>query len=137
MGNDVLQETEIFGIILPIVKHFYKITHPKEIFKYKPLQQKDILKLYGYRFQYKINRNNIYNGLELIKKAERPIFSIGVGTITSNAYKGLLNLTKLFSIPVTTALTEKGSCNEKEFLSFGILRMHMFMIILLSANMIY
>ena len=45
MGNDVLQETEIFGIIFPIVKHFYKITHPKGIFKYKPLQQKDILKL--------------------------------------------------------------------------------------------
>jgi len=156
MGTDAFQETDIFGITLPIVKHSYKITNPKEIcniiseafyiaqngrpgpvlvdipkdvgakeiLKYRPVQQKEILKLQGYRFQYKVNKESINEALELIRKSERPILYVGGGTILSYAYKELFELAKVFSIPVTTTLMGKGAFDEKEILSIGMLGMH-------------
>lgn len=156
MGTDAFQETDIFGITLPIVKHSYKITNPKEIcniiseafyiaqngrpgpvlidipkdvgakeiLKYRPVQQKEILKLQGYRFQYKVNKKSINEALKLIRKAERPILYVGGGTILSYAYKELFELAKVFSIPVTTTLMGKGAFDEKEILSIGMLGMH-------------
>lgn len=156
IGTDAFQETDIFGITLPIVKHSYKIKNPKdickivseafyiaqngrpgpiiidipkdigaqEILKYKPVQQKEILKLQGYRFQYKINRQSIIDALSLIRKAERPIFYVGGGTIISNSYKELFELAKIFLIPVTTTLMGKGVFDERDVLSIGMLGMH-------------
>jgi len=85
IGTDAFQETDIFGITLPIVKHSYVIRDPKqmnrivseafyiaqngrpgpvlidipkdvgleEFTNYLPVQQKEILKTKGYRFQFK------------------------------------------------------------------------------------
>jgi acetolactate synthase-1/2/3 large subunit len=156
IGTDAFQETDIFGITLPIVKHSYKIIHPKdicktiseafyisqngrpgpiiidipkdigtqEIIKYKPFQQKEILKLQGYRFKYKINRQSILEALSLIREAERPILYVGGGVITSNSYKELFELAKIFLIPVTTTLMGKGAFDERDVLSIGMLGMH-------------
>lgn len=156
IGTDAFQETDIFGITLPIVKHSYKITNPKdickviseafyiaqngrpgpviidipkdigaqEIIKYRPVQQKEILKLQGYRFQYKINRQSIIDALSLIRKAERPILYVGGGAIISNAYQELFELAKIFLIPVTTTLMGKGIFDERDILSIGMLGMH-------------
>nr|YP_010241954.1 acetohydroxyacid synthetase large subunit [Coscinodiscus wailesii]QTI82869.1 acetohydroxyacid synthetase large subunit [Coscinodiscus wailesii] len=156
IGTDAFQETDIFGITLPIVKHSYKIINPKdickviseafyiaqngrpgpividipkdigaqEIFRYRPVQQKEILKLQGYRFHYKINRQSIIDALSLIRKAERPILYVGGGTIISNTYKELFELAKIFLIPVTTTLMGKGVFDERDILSIGMLGMH-------------
>ena len=156
IGTDAFQETDIFGITLPIVKHSYKITNPKdickviseafyiaqngrpgpiiidipkdigaqEIFRYRPVQQKEILKLHGYRFHYKINRQSIIDALSLIRKAERPILYVGGGVIISNTYKELTELAKIFLIPVTTTLMGKGVFDERDILSIGMLGMH-------------
>lgn len=156
IGTDAFQETDIFGITLPIVKHSYKINNPhdicnviseafyiaqngrpgpilidipkdigaKEIVNYRPIQQKEIFKLQGYRFQYKIDKESISDAIELIRKSERPILYIGGGAIISNAYLELFELAKVFSIPVTTTLMGKGAYNEKEILSTGMLGMH-------------
>jgi len=156
IGTDAFQETDIFGITLPIVKHSYKITNPKdickiiseafyiaqngrpgpiiidipkdigaqEISKYRPVQQKEIFKLQGYRFQYKINRQSIIDALSLIRKAERPILYVGGGALISNSYKELFELAKIFLIPVTTTLMGKGVFDERDILSIGMLGMH-------------
>ena len=156
IGTDAFQETDIFGITLPIVKHSYKITNPKDIcniiseafyiaqngrpgpilidipkdigakqiIKYRPVQQKEILKLQGYRFKYKIDKESIIDAIDLVRKAERPILYVGGGTIISNAYLELFELAKIFSIPVTTTLMGKGAFDEKEILSLGMLGMH-------------
>jgi acetolactate synthase I/II/III large subunit len=156
IGTDAFQETDIFGITLPIVKHSYKVIKPQdicniiseafyiaqngrpgpiiidipkdvggqEIVKYRPIQQKEILKLQGYRFHYKLDRQSIIDALNLIRKAERPILYIGGGAIISNAYKELFELAKIFLIPVTTTLMGKGSFDERDVLSIGMLGMH-------------
>lgn len=156
IGTDAFQETDIFGVTLPIIKHSYKITNPKEICiiiseafyiaqngrpgpvlidfpkdigtkkiaNYRPVQQKEILKLQGYRFQYKTNRESIINAIKLIQKAERPILYVGGGSIISNAYQEIFDLSKIFSIPVTTTLMGKGTFDEREKLSLGMLGMH-------------
>lgn len=105
--------TEIFGITLPIIKHSYKIIDPKEI-----------LKLQGYRFQYKVNRESILNAVQLIRKAERPILYVGGGSIIENAYQEIFDLAKFFSIPVTTTLMGKGVFDERKILSLRMLEMH-------------
>jgi acetolactate synthase I/II/III large subunit len=156
IGTDAFQETDIFGITLPIVKHSYKIIHSKEIChviseafyiaqngrpgpvvidipkdigaqeinKYIPVQQKEILKLQGYRFQYKLDRETIVDTLQLIREAEQPILYIGGGLIISNAYNELLELSKIFAIPITTTLMGKGAFDERKILSLGMLGMH-------------
>ena len=156
IGTDAFQETDIFGITLPIVKYSYKIRNPNEIstviseacyiaqngrpgpilidipkdigsksiIQYYPIQQKEILKLQGYRFHYKIDRQSIFNALDSIRKAQRPILYIGGGVLISHAYKELYELAKIFLIPVTTTLMGKGAFNEKDSLSLGMLGMH-------------
>ena len=89
-----------------------------------PSKQKEILKLQGYRFKYKIDKESIIDAIDLVRKAERPILYVGGGTIISNAYLELFELAKIFSIPVTTTLMGKGAFDEKEILSLGMLGMH-------------
>jgi acetolactate synthase-1/2/3 large subunit len=156
LGTDAFQETDIFGITLPIVKHSYKVNNPKdicniiseacyisqngrpgpvlidipkdigtkEITQYYPVQQKDILKLQGYRFQYKIDKQSILDTINSIRKADRPILYVGGGVLLSHAYKELFELSQIFLIPVTTTLMGKGAYNEKQSLSLGMLGMH-------------
>jgi len=156
IGTDAFQETDIFGITLPIVKQSYKIKNPKEIcqvvseafyiaqngrpgpilidipkdigaqenFKYRPVQQKEILKFQGYRFQYKLKRQTIVSAISLLRKAERPILYIGGGALISNSYNEIFELAKIFLIPVTTTLMGKGIFDERDILSIGMLGMH-------------
>jgi len=156
IGTDAFQETDIFGITLPIVKHSYVIRDPKQMTKivseafyiaqngrpgpvlidipkdvgleeftnYKPFQQKDIVQLKGYRFQFKTTNQQIFDALKMIKQASQPLLYVGGGSIISNSHKQLLKLAEIFSIPVTTTLMGKGAFNENHPLSLGMLGMH-------------
>jgi len=156
IGTDAFQETDIFGITLPIVKHSYVIRDPKqmnrivseafyiaqngrpgpvlidipkdvgleEFTNYLPVQQKEILKTKGYRFQFKTTNKQIFDALKMIRQASQPLLYVGGGAVISNSHQELLKLAELFSIPVTTTLMGKGSFNEKHSLSLGMLGMH-------------
>lgn len=156
IGTDAFQETDIFGITLPIVKHSYVVRDttqmaqivaeafylaqngrpgpvlidiPKdvgleEIDSYIPVKQKDILNLKGYRFNYKTNRIQIKNVLQLIHDSTQPLLYIGGGVINSNAENELKELVELFQLPVTTTLMGKGSFPENHPLALGMLGMH-------------
>ncbi len=156
IGTDAFQETDIFGITLPVVKHSYVIRDPKdmnrivseaffiaqngrpgpvlidipkdvgleEIIEYIPVQQKDILKSKGYRFQYKTSKAKILQALEMIQGASQPLFYVGGGAVISNSHNEILKLAEIFSIPVTTTLMGKGAFNEKHKLAVGMLGMH-------------
>jgi acetolactate synthase-1/2/3 large subunit len=151
IGTDAFQETDIFSITLPIVKHSYTIRDikklPEIIFEAFYLAQngrpgpvlidipKDIgLKEYS-EYSYpkftqlskkKINfTNEIFkNYINLYDKSCRPLFYIGGGAIRSNSFKILNQYTKLFQIPLTTTLMGKSILNEKDHLSLGMLGMH-------------
>jgi acetolactate synthase-1/2/3 large subunit len=156
IGTDAFQETDIFGITLPVVKHSYVIRDPKQMNKIVseafyiaqngrpgpvlidipkdvgleeftnnlPVQQKDILKTKGYRFQFKTTNKQILDALTMIREASQPLLYVGGGAVISNSHKELLKLAELFSIPVTTTLMGKGAFNENNPFSLGMLGMH-------------
>jgi len=156
IGTDAFQETDIFGITLPIVKHSYVIRQPNQMNKivseafyisqngrpgpvlidipkdvgleeftnYKAIQQKEIFKLKGYRFQFKTTNKQVSAALQMILEASQPLLYVGGGAVVSNAYKELLQLAELFHIPVTTTLMGKGAFNENHPLALGMLGMH-------------
>jgi acetolactate synthase-1/2/3 large subunit len=154
IGSDAFQETDIYGITLPIVKHSYVVRDPRDMARIvaeafhiastgRPspvlidipkdvgLEEFDYVpvepgsvKLPGYRPTVKGNPRQINQALNLIRTAERPLLYIGGGAIASNAHAEVRQLAELFQIPVTTTLMGKGSFDEKHPLAVGMLGMH-------------
>jgi acetolactate synthase I/II/III large subunit len=154
IGSDAFQETDIFGITLPIVKHSYVVRDPKEIARIvaeafyiantgRPgpvlvdvpkdigLQEFDYevvepgqVNLPGYRPTVKGNTRQITNALKLIQESQQPLLYVGGGAITSDAHAELKALAEWFQIPVTTTLMGKGAFDERHPLGLGMLGMH-------------
>ncbi len=154
IGSDAFQETDIFGITLPIVKHSYVVRDPKEIARIvaeafyiansgRPgpvlvdvpkdigLQEFDYeavdpgqVNLPGYRPTVKGNTRQISNALKLIQESKQPLLYVGGGAITSDAHAELKALAEWFEIPVTTTLMGKGAFDERHPLGLGMLGMH-------------
>jgi acetolactate synthase-1/2/3 large subunit len=154
IGSDAFQETDIFGITLPIVKHSYVVRDPKEMARIvaeaffiaqsgRPgpvlidvpkdvgLEEFDYVpvepgsvKLPGYRPTVKGNPRQLIQALKLIRAAERPLLYVGGGAITSGAHGEIQCLAERFNIPVTTTLMGKGAFDEKHPLAVGMLGMH-------------
>ena len=154
IGTDAFQETDIFGITLPIVKHSWVIRNPSDIARV--VSQAffvassgrpgpvliDIPKDVGQElFNYKkvlpgetipngfkklgeINDEDINKAVELIKNSQKPLLYVGGGAIASGAHKQLQFLSRNCQIPVTTTLMGKGIFDERDDLSVGMLGMH-------------
>jgi acetolactate synthase-1/2/3 large subunit len=108
----------------PVLIDMPKDVSLEEFTNYKPIKQKYISKIKGYRFHYRTNRYQIRQILNLIKQSTQPLLYVGGGTITANAEKDLKELVELFQIPITTTLMGKGSYEENDNLSLGMLGMH-------------
>ncbi|NEQ21800.1 MAG: biosynthetic-type acetolactate synthase large subunit [Microcoleus sp. SIO2G3] len=154
IGSDGFQETDIYGITLPIVKHSYVVRDPRDMARIvaeafhiassgRPgpvlvdvpkdvgLEEfdyepvePDTVRLTGYRPTVKGNPRQINQALNLIRQARRPLLYVGGGAIAANAYSELRQLAEIFQIPVTTTLMGKGSFEESHPLAVGMLGMH-------------
>lgn len=154
IGSDAFQETDIFGLTLPIVKHSWVVRDPKDMARIVaeafyiastgrpgPVLidvPKDVgietfeyepvapgaVKLPGYRPTVKGNPRQIAQALQLIRAADQPLLYVGGGTIASGAHAELKQLAELFQIPVTTTLMGKGAFDEANPLAVGMLGMH-------------
>ncbi len=154
IGSDAFQETDIFGITLPIVKHSYVVRHAEDMAnivaeafhiastgrpgpvlidvpKDVGLEECDYIpvepgqvKLSGYRPTVKGNPRQINAALSLIEASERPLLYVGGGAIAANAHVQVQELAERFQIPVTTTLMGIGSFDEHHPLSVGMLGMH-------------
>ena len=154
IGTDAFQETDIYGITLPIVKHSYVVRNPKDMARIvaeafyiastgRPgpvlidvpkdvsLQEIDYVavepgavKLPGYRPTVKGNPRKIAQALQLISDSRRPLLYVGGGAIAAGAHAEIKQLAELFSIPVTTTLMGKGAFDENHPLALGMLGMH-------------
>ncbi len=154
IGSDAFQETDIYGITLPIVKHSYVVRDPKDMARIvaeafyiarsgRPgpvlidvpkdvgLEEFDYIpvepgsvKLPGYKPTVKGNPRQINQALKLIRKARQPLLYVGGGAIAANAHVEVTALAERFQIPVTTTLMGKGSFNENHPLAVGMLGMH-------------
>ncbi len=154
IGSDAFQETDIFGISLPIVKHSYVVRDPRDMARIVaeafyiastgrpgPVLidvPKDVgqelfdyepvepgeVKLPGYRPTIKGNPRQVAQALKLIRQARQPLLYVGGGAIASGAYSEVKELAELFNMPVTTTLMGLGIFDERHPLSMGMLGMH-------------
>lgn len=154
IGTDAFQETDIFGITLPIVKHSYVVRDPRDMARIvaeafyiastgRPgpvlidvpkdvgVEEFDYIpvepetvRLPGYRPTVKGNPRQTAQALQLIRESRRPLLYLGGGAIASGAHAEIGQLAELFNIPVTTTLMGKGSFDENHPLALGMLGMH-------------
>jgi len=154
IGTDAFQETDIFGITLPIVKHSWVIRNPSDIAKVVSQAffvassgrpgpvlidiPKDVGQEFfnydkvlpcetipkGFKRLGGINEDDVNKAVELIKNSQKPLLYVGGGAIASGAHEQLQTLSRNCQIPVTTTLMGKGIFDERDDLSVGMLGMH-------------
>ena len=154
IGTDAFQETDIFGITLPIVKHSWVVRDPADIGRIVaeafllastgrpgPVLidvPKDVgleeflyepvepgtLRPAGYQVPPPPLASRIEQALELIRQARRPLLYVGGGAVAAAAHEAVRQLAQRFDLPVTTTLMGKGSFDEHHPLSVGMLGMH-------------
>ncbi len=152
IGRGAFQETDFFGMTLPVVKHSYLVWDiadlprivkeafyiaesgrpgpvlidiPKNIQTQtaQPIYPKTI-NLRGYNPVKKADDVAINEMIGLIENAKRPMIYCGGGVITGEASKELIEFAERTQIPVTTTIMGVGSFPETHPLSLKWLGMH-------------
>ncbi len=152
IGRGAFQETDMFGMTLPVVKHSYLVWDISEIprivkeafyiaesgrpgpvlidipkniqnAKAQPIYPKTI-SLRGYQPEKKADDVAIQEMIGLIESAKRPMIYCGGGVISGGASKELIEFAERTQIPVTTTIMGVGSFPESHALSLKWLGMH-------------
>ncbi|MDB6068217.1 MAG: ilvB [Pedosphaera sp.] len=152
IGKGGFQETDFFGMTLPVVKHSYLVTDindiprvikeafyiaqtgrpgpvvvdvPKNIqqAKAQPVYPNEIT-LRGYDPDKKASDLELNEIIGLIEKSERPLLYVGGGIISGEASEELLKFAEATQIPVTTTIMGCGCFPESHPLSLRWLGMH-------------
>ena len=152
IGKSAFQETDFFGITLPVVKHSYLVLKAEDIPRVvkeafhiattgrpgpviidipKDVQQKKIkpifpaeINLPGYDKLPQASDKELREIIPLLEKAKQPVLYTGGGIISGNADKELLAFAELTGIPVATTLMGLGSFPESHPLSLRWFGMH-------------
>jgi acetolactate synthase I/II/III large subunit len=152
IGKSGFQETDIYGMTLPVVKHSYLITDINDIPRIikeafhiagsgrpgpvlidlpKNVQQARTqpvfpaeVNLRGYRTDLRASDLELNEIIGLIEKSERPVLYVGGGIITGNASQELRRFVEATQIPVTTTIMGCGAFPETHPLSLRWLGMH-------------
>ncbi|MGV9867640.1 acetolactate synthase large subunit [Rhodococcus koreensis] len=152
IGTDAFQEADISGITMPITKHNFLITDPKDIprvlaeaFHIAATGRpgavlvdipKDVLQatttfswppemhLPGYRPVSKPHTKQLRAAADLIAAAKAPVLYVGGGVIKAEASAELLAFAELTSIPVVTTLMARGAFPDSHHLHYGMPGMH-------------
>lgn len=152
IGRGAFQETDVFGVTLPVVKHSYLVMDAadlprivKEAFhiansgrpgpvlidipknvqgQMAPAIFPKTIGLRGFHPLPKADDLALNEVLGLIEKAERPMLYVGGGIISSNASAELKKFVDATQIPVTTTLMGIGCFPETNPLSTKWLGMH-------------
>jgi acetolactate synthase-1/2/3 large subunit len=152
IGRGAFQETDVFGMTLPMVKHSYLVWDIAEIPRIvkeafhiaqsgrpgpvlidipkniqnqtmQPLFPKEV-KLRGYNPEKKADDVALHELLGLIKTAKAPMIYCGGGVISGDASKELMEFAERTQIPVATTLMGIGCFPETHPLSLKWLGMH-------------
>ena len=152
IGKGAFQETDIYGMTLPVVKHSYLITDINEIprvvkeafhiaqsgrpgpvlidvpknvqqARTQPVFPKEI-NLRGYQAERRASDLELNEIIGLIEKSDRPVLYVGGGIITGNASEELRHFAEAAQIPVTTTIMGCGAFPEHHRLSLRWLGMH-------------
>ena len=152
IGRGAFQETDMFGITLPIVKHSYLVWDindipriVKEAFHIastgrpgpvlidipKNIQNQETQPIYpaevslrGYRTDYRADDVALHEMIGLIANAKRPMIYCGGGIISAEAHGELFEFVERTQIPVATTLMGIGGFPETHPMSLKWLGMH-------------
>jgi acetolactate synthase-1/2/3 large subunit len=152
IGTDAFQEADIRGITMPVTKHNFLVTDPKDIPRAiaeafyiaesgRPGAvlvdiAKDALqlnttfdyptsiKLAGYNPVMHPTDSSLRDAAALIAQSTSPVLYVGGGVIKANAYKELLELAELSGAPVVTTLMALGSFPDSHPQHLGMPGMH-------------
>ena len=152
IGRGAFQETDFFGLTLPIVKHSYLITDIQDIPRIvkeafhvaqtgrpgpvivdlpKNIQQQRAKPVFptsvtirGYDPDKRADEGALKQIIALIEKAERPVLYVGGGVISAGASDELRKFAETLGIPVTTTIMGCGAFPETHPLSLRWLGMH-------------
>jgi acetolactate synthase-1/2/3 large subunit len=152
IGKGGFQETDFFGMTLPVVKHSYLVTDihdipriikeafyiaqtgrpgpvvvdvPKNVqqSRAQPVFPKEIT-IRGYQPNPHASDLELNEIIGLLQKSERPVLYCGGGIISSNASEELRQFAELAQIPVATTIMGCGCFPETHPLSLRWLGMH-------------
>jgi acetolactate synthase-1/2/3 large subunit len=152
IGRGAFQETDVFGVTLPIVKHSYLVMNVEDIPRVikeafyiattgrpgpvlidipKDVQQSmcrpvfpETIKLRGYDPDQRISAKEVEQVAALVEKSQRPVLYCGGGIISSNASEELIAFAEKTNIPVATTLMGIGAIPSEHRLSMRWLGMH-------------
>jgi acetolactate synthase-1/2/3 large subunit len=152
IGKGAFQETDVFGLTVPIVKHSYLVMNVEDIPRVikeafyiagtgrpgpvlidipKDVQQStckpvfpDRVNLRGYNPDKRIDDIAVQEIAGLIETSERPVLYCGGGIISSDASRELLEFAEKTNIPVATTIMGVGGFPSDHPLSLRWLGMH-------------
>src|SRR5689334_14166059 len=152
IGTDAFQEADIRGITMPITKHNFLVTDPREIPRTiaeafyiastgrpgpvlvdvaKDAMQAQTtftwpteLNLPGYRPVTRPHAKQVREATRLIVEARKPVLYVGGGVIRSRAAQELRVLAELSGIPVVTTLMARGAFPDSHPQHLGMPGMH-------------
>ena len=152
IGTDAFQEVDAVGITRPITKHnflvkdvkdlayiikeaFYlaksgrpgpvHIDIPKDVtIASTKFEYPDKIELKTYKPTYKGNKRAIKRAVEAIKKAKRPVFYIGGGSVLSGASEIIREIVKFTKIPSVETLMARGVLRYDCPYLMGMVGMH-------------
>jgi acetolactate synthase-1/2/3 large subunit len=152
IGKGAFQETDFFGLTLPIVKHSYLVTDINDIPRIvkeafylaqtgrpgpvvidlpKNIQQARTQPVFpaevnirGYNPRPRASDLQLNEIIGLIEKSERPVLYVGGGIISGHASDELREFAERTQIPVTTTIMGCGAFPETHPLSLRWLGMH-------------
>jgi acetolactate synthase-1/2/3 large subunit len=152
IGTDAFQEVDTFGVTLPIVKHSYLVRNvcelesiideafeiaksgkpgpvvidvPKDITAEICRAPKKLREDFLFEEKEQFVDGKIIDAVvKRLLGAERPVFYVGGGIVTSNAAEELVRLAEVLQVPVTPTLMGLGGFPTAHPLSLGMLGMH-------------
>lgn len=152
IGKGAFQETDFFGMTLPVVKHSYLVTAIEELPRIikeafhiaetgrpgpvvvdvpKNIQQQraqpefpETISLRGYNPDLRGDDASFTRIIDLLRAAERPVLYVGGGIITGSAAAELRKFAETAGIPVATTIMGCGAIPETHPLSLKWLGMH-------------
>ncbi|HIG30687.1 MAG TPA: biosynthetic-type acetolactate synthase large subunit [Verrucomicrobiales bacterium] len=152
IGKGAFQETDVFGVTLPIVKHSFLVTDLKDLPRIvkeafhiatsgrpgpvlidipKNIQQQRIQPVFpsevnirSYNTEKRAPDLPLNEIIGLIEKSEKPVLYVGGGIISSGASEELIKFAKTANIPVTSTIMGCGAFPETHPLSLKWLGMH-------------
>lgn len=152
IGKDAFQEADIIGIATAVTKYSYQpravseiplmvnnafylattgrpgpvlIDLPKNVQSgIADVEFTNKVHIRGYKLITQPSASKISQASELLAKAERPLFLVGGGAITSGASDEIVQLSDLLMAPVATTFMGKGAFPETHPLSVGSIGMH-------------